>query len=53
MRFEINGQTVEAEARPGQCLRRPSCTAAKRSGSEDGLSSSLRTWTCASVAPAS
>ncbi len=38
---------------PGQWRRTPSCTAAKRSGSEEGVSSSLRTWMCTSVAPAS
>ncbi len=38
---------------PGQCLRTPSCTAAKRSGSDEELSSSLRTWIWTSVAPAS
>src|SRR6478736_2563173 len=37
----------------GQCLRMPAWTAANRSGSEDGLSSSLRTWMCTSEAPAS
>ena len=38
---------------PGQCLRMPSSTAAKRSGAEVGDSSSLRTCRCTSVAPAS
>src|SRR3954470_1574197 len=37
----------------GQCFLIPACTTAKRSGSEDGVSSSLRTWMWASVAPAS
>ena len=37
----------------GQCLRIPSCTWAKSSGSELGLSSGLRTWMCTSAAPAS
>src|SRR5437762_1907740 len=38
---------------PGQCLRSPSLRAAKRSGSEVGVWSSLRTCTCAMAAPAS
>src|SRR5215207_11222789 len=38
---------------PGQCLRMPSWTAPNRSGLEDGVSSSLRTWMCTSEAPAS
>src|SRR5215211_5742602 len=38
---------------PGQCCRTPSCTAAKRSGSEEGVSSSLRTWIWTRLAPAS
>src|SRR3954451_3564899 len=38
---------------PGQCFSTPSFTAAKRAGSEDELSSSLRTWMWTSVAPAS
>src|SRR4029453_15147887 len=38
---------------PGQWRLIPSHTAAKRCGSDDGVSSSLRTWMCASVAPAS
>src|SRR3954463_14353975 len=37
----------------GQCFLIPACTRAKRSGSEDGVSSSFRTWMWASVAPAS
>src|ERR1700761_9596591 len=36
---------------PGQCLRTPSCTAANKAGSEDALSSGLRTWMWTSVAP--
>src|SRR6476659_3622410 len=39
--------------RPGQCWRRPASSRPNFSGSEDGVSSSLRTCTCASVAPAS
>ncbi len=38
---------------PGQCLTMPSCTCANKAGSELGLSSGLRTWICATVAPAS
>src|SRR5918996_519336 len=38
---------------PGQYLRIPSISRAKRSGSDVGEPSSLRTWQCASVAPAS
>src|SRR3954453_19399908 len=38
---------------PGQCWRRPSCSRANFSGSEEELWSSLRTWRCARVAPAS
>src|SRR5215213_11145098 len=38
---------------PGQCFRMPSWTAPNRSGLEDGVSSSLRTWMCTSDAPAS
>src|SRR5436190_12771650 len=38
---------------PGQDFRRPASNAAKRSGSEVGVWSSLRTWTWAMVAPAS
>ena len=37
----------------GQCLMIPSCTCANSSGSELGLSSGLRTWICATEAPAS
>ena len=37
----------------GQCLRMPASTSAKRSGAELGVSSSLRTCRCTSVAPAS
>src|SRR6056297_2955736 len=38
---------------PGQCFSKPSLSNAKRSGSLDGVSSSLRTWQCAIDAPAS
>src|SRR3954470_21740697 len=38
---------------PGQCWRRPSCSPANFSGSEEEPWSSLRTWRCARVAPAS
>src|SRR6056297_1077357 len=38
---------------PGQCFSNPSLSSAKRSGSLDGVSSSLRTWQCAIDAPAS
>ena len=38
---------------PGQCLRRPSSSLAKRPGSEVGPPSSLRTWAWTIVAPAS
>ena len=38
---------------PGQCFFTPSCTCANSSGSEDGLSSLLRTWMCTSAEPAS
>src|SRR6187549_2389301 len=38
---------------PGQCLRMPSCTWANNAGSEDELSSGLRTWIWTSEAPAS
>src|SRR6476660_1864666 len=38
---------------PGQWVRMPLHTLPKRSGSEEGVSSSLRTWICARVAPAS
>ena len=40
-------------ASTGQCLRRPSSKAAKRSGSEVGVWSSFLTCTCARLAPAS
>src|SRR5262245_25556975 len=38
---------------PGQCFLTPSCTRAKRSGSEEGRPASSRTWICTSAAPAS
>src|SRR5919107_2984586 len=38
---------------PGQCLRMPSCTWANKAGSDDELSSGLRTWMWTSEAPAS
>ena len=38
---------------PGQCFSIPSFSAANFSGSEDGDSSSLRTWACTIEAPAS
>ena len=38
---------------PGQCARSPSSSRAKRSGSEVGVSSSLRTWQWTIEAPAS
>ena len=38
---------------PGQAFRNPASKAAKRSGSEVGVWSPVRTWTWAMVAPAS
>src|SRR3954454_15925690 len=38
---------------PGQCFLMPSCTWANNAGSEDELSSGLRTWIWTSEAPAS
>src|SRR5262245_11457376 len=38
---------------PGQCLTMPSCTCANSAGLELGVSSRLRTWICATLAPAS
>src|SRR5258706_1855220 len=38
---------------PGQCRLTPSCTRAKSSGSEEGLSSGLRTWIWTNEAPTS
>ena len=39
--------------RPGQCVRSPSSSLAKRPTSEVGVPSSLRTWAWTMVAPAS